>query len=237
MFLTQNGTIKKTVLEQFSRPRAMGIRAITLDEGDKVVSVALTDGSQHLVIATRAGKAIHFNEATVRGMGRNAAGVRGIQLQDGNDAAIGMVAVSDPQTESILVVSEKGYGKRSLVDDYRITNRGGKGVITIAITEKTGDLIAIKLVTDDHDIMIINKSGVTIRLAMADVRVMGRNTQGVRLINLEKRGDKISSVCRTDHYEEPEEVVEGAEPAADAQPAEPVAPEVPADGTELNPEA
>ena len=237
VFLTQNGTIKKTVLEQFSRPRAMGIRAITLDEGDKVVSVALTDGSQYLVIATRAGKAIHFNEATVRGMGRNAAGVRGIQLQDGNDAAIGMVAVSDPQTESILVVSEKGYGKRSLVDDYRITNRGGKGVITIAITEKTGDLIAIKLVTDDHDIMIINKSGVTIRLAMADVRVMGRNTQGVRLINLEKRGDKISSVCRTDHYEEPEEVVEGAEPAADAQPAEPVAPEVPAEGTELNPEA
>ena len=198
IFLTKYGTVKKTCLEAYSRPRQLGVNAINIEEGDRVISVALTDGHQEIIIATREGKAIRFPEDTVRPMGRTATGVRGVRLAGPDDEAIGMVAVNDPTTETVLVVSENGYGKRSIVSEYRYTNRGGKGVKTINITEKTGKLVAMKLVTDDHDLMIINKSGTTIRLSMSDVSVIGRATQGVRLINLEKRGDTIGSVCTVD---------------------------------------
>ena len=205
IFLTKNGTVKKTCLEAYSRPRQLGVNAINLEEGDSVVSVCLTDGKQEIIVATRNGKAIRFPEETIRPMGRVATGVRGVRLQGDDDEAIGMVALNDPTTDTILVISENGYGKRSIADDYRYTNRGGKGVMTINITEKTGKLVAMKLVTDEHDVMIINKSGTTIRLSMAGLRVMGRATQGVRLINLEKRGDVISSVCRVDSEKAAEE--------------------------------
>jgi len=205
VFLTKNGTVKKTCLEAYSRPRQMGINAINIEEGDRVIGVALTDGHQEIVIATRDGKAVRFNEDNVRPMGRTATGVRGVRLAGPDDEAIGMVAVNDPDTETILVVSENGYGKRSIVSDYRQTNRGGKGVKTINITEKTGKLVAMKLVTDDHDVMIINQSGTTIRLAMKEVSVIGRATQGVHLINLDKRGDTIGSVCRVDSDKEVED--------------------------------
>ena len=205
IFLTKNGTVKKTCLEAYSRPRQLGVNAINLEEGDSVVSVCLTDGKQEIIVATRNGKAIRFPEETIRSMGRVATGVRGVRLQGDDDEAIGMVALNDPTTDTILVISENGYGKRSIADDYRYTNRGGKGVMTINITEKTGKLVAMKLVTDEHDVMIINKSGTTIRLSMAGLRVMGRATQGVRLINLEKRGDVISSVCRVDSEKAAEE--------------------------------
>lgn len=205
IFLTKNGTVKKTCLEAYSRPRQLGVNAINLEEGDSVVSVCLTDGKQEIIVATRNGKAIRFPEETIRPMGRVATGVRGVRLQGDDDEAIGMVALNDPTTDTILVISENGYGKRSIADDYRYTNRGGKGVMTINITEKTGKLVAMKLVTDEHDVMIINKSGTTIRLSMAGLRVMGRATQGVRLINLEKRGDVISSVCRVDSERAAEE--------------------------------
>lgn len=197
VFATKNGTVKKTCLEQYSRPRANGVNAITLTEGDEVVDVRLTNGHNELIIANRAGRAVHFYEDSIRTMGRTATGVRGMRIDDdGDDAVIGMVVVNDSEKETVMVVSEEGYGKRSQVNDYRITNRGGKGVKTLSITEKTGQLVAIKNVTDDNDLMIINKSGIVIRMSVADVRVMGRATQGVRLINLTKKNDVIASVCK-----------------------------------------
>ena len=203
MFCTKEGIIKKTCLKEYSRPRANGVNAITIREEDRVVSVALTNGTDEIVMANRNGRAIRFNESTVRTMGRTATGVRGMRLdEDGQYEVIGMVAVNNPETESILVVSEKGYGKRSIIADYRVTNRSGKGVKTLSLTDKTGPVVAIKCVTDDDDLMIINKSGVAIRLKLSEVRVMGRATQGVRLINLEKRGDIISSVCQVPTEEE-----------------------------------
>ena len=197
LFCTKHGTIKKTCLEQYSRPRQNGVNAINLVEGDSVIEVRMTNGNNEIIIANRNGRAIRFHESTVRDMGRTATGVRGITLdEDGNDEVVGMICIKDPAKESIMVVSEQGYGKRSDLEDYRKTNRGGKGVKTLNITEKTGKLVAIKSVTDYNDLMIINKSGITIRLKVADVRIMGRATQGVRLINLEKRNDQIASVCK-----------------------------------------
>ena len=214
VFCTKDGIIKKTLLEQYSRPRQNGVNAITIREEDRVIEVRMTNGDNEIIIANRNGRAIRFHESTVRCMGRTATGVRGITLdEDGQDEVIGMVCVKDPETESIMVVSEQGYGKRSEIDDYRITNRGGKGVKTLNITEKTGKLVAIKTVTDENDLMIINKSGITIRLKVEDVRIMGRATQGVRLINLEKRNDQIGSVCKVesenDEETSVEEIVEG----------------------------
>lgn len=215
IFCTRQGVIKKTLLADYSRPRANGVNAINIREDDRVVSVALTNGTDEIIIANRNGRAIRFNEETVRPMGRTATGVRGIRLdEDANDEVVGMVCVNDPENETVMVVSEKGYGKRSAVVDYRVTNRGGKGVKTLDITDKTGKVVAINAVTDEHDLMIINKSGTAIRLRLKDVRVQGRATQGVRLINLEKRGDVISSVCQVPT----EEVAEEAE-EADVQPA------------------
>lgn len=203
MFCTKNGIIKKTCLTEYSRPRTNGVNAINILEDDKVISVVLTNGSDEIIIANRNGRAIRFNENTVRAMGRTATGVRGIRLdENADDEVTGMICVNDPEKETILVVSEKGLGKRSLVEDYRVTNRGGKGVKTLNITDKTGKVIAIKAVTDDEDLMIINKSGITIRLKMSSVSVQGRATQGNRLINLEKRNDVISSVCLVPTEEE-----------------------------------
>lgn len=228
MFCTKEGIIKKTCLKEYSRPRANGVNAITIREEDRVVSVALTNGTDEIVMANRNGRAIRFNESTVRTMGRTATGVRGMRLdEDGQDEVIGMVAVNNPETESILVVSEKGYGKRSMIADYRVTNRSGKGVKTLSLTDKTGSVVAIKCVTDDDDLMIINKSGVAIRLKLSEVRVMGRATQGVRLINLEKRGDVISSVCQvpTEEEEQPEETELSENPVDSVSPENPAAPE------------
>ena len=230
MFCTKEGIIKKTCLKEYSRPRANGVNAITIREEDRVVSVALTNGTDEIVMANRNGRAIRFNESTVRTMGRTATGVRGMRLdEDGQDEVIGMVAVNNPETESILVVSEKGYGKRSMIADYRVTNRSGKGVKTLSLTDKTGSVVAIKCVTDDDDLMIINKSGVAIRLKLSEVRVMGRATQGVRLINLEKRGDVISSVCQVPTEEEEQlEETELSENPVDSVPQENLAaPEFP----------
>ena len=197
LFCTKNGIIKKTLLEQYSRPRQNGVNAITIREDDRVIEVRMTNGDNDIIIANRNGRAIRFHESAVRVMGRTATGVRGMTLdEDGVDEVIGMVCIKDFETESIMVVSEQGYGKRSEIEDYRKTNRGGKGVKTLNITEKTGKLVAIKTVTDENDLMIINKSGITIRLKVEDVRIMGRATQGVRLINLEKRNDQIGSVCK-----------------------------------------
>lgn len=196
VFATKNGIIKKTSLEAYSRPRANGVIAINILEGDEVVGVRLTNGHNELLLANRNGRAVRFNEEAVRAMGRVSTGVRGMRLDDGDDEVVGMVVVNKPDEETIMVVSENGYGKRSEVADYRITNRGGKGVKTLNITEKTGRLVAIKVVTDDNDLMIINKSGVLIRLKVSDCRVMGRATQGVRLINLTKKNDVIASVCK-----------------------------------------
>lgn len=195
VFCTKNGIIKKTCLSEYSRPRVNGVNAINIQEGDNVVSVCLTRGDEEILVADKFGRAIHFNESTVRPMGRTATGVKAMTLEEG-DEVIGMVSVCDPENESVMVVSEQGYGKRSKVEDYRITNRGGKGVKTINITDKTGNLVSLKAVTDNDDLMIINKSGITLRLHVSDVRIMGRATQGVRLINLGKRGDTIASVCR-----------------------------------------
>ena len=214
VFCTKDGVIKKTLLEQYSRPRQNGVNAITIREEDRVIEVRMTNGDNEIIIANRNGRAIRFHESTVRCMGRTATGVRGITLdEDGQDEVIGMICIKDPEIESIMVVSEQGYGKRSDIEDYRITNRGGKGVKTLNITEKTGKLVAIKTVTDENDLMIINKSGITIRLKVEDVRIMGRATQGVRLINLEKRNDQIGSVCKVESESEEEalaeEIVEG----------------------------
>lgn len=208
LFCTQKGTIKKTCLEQYSRPRQNGVNAINIVDDDRVIEVRMTNGDNEIIIANRNGRAIRFHESAVRVMGRTATGVRGITLdEDGSDEVIGMICIKDPEKESIMVVSEQGYGKRSDIEDYRITNRGGKGVKTLNITDKTGKLVAIKSVTDENDLMIINKSGITIRLKVADVRIMGRATQGVRLINLEKRNDQIASVCKV-NSETDEEGVE-----------------------------
>ena len=196
VFATKNGTVKKTPLEAYSRPRANGVIAINIADGDEVVDVRLTNGHNELILANRNGRAVRFDEETIRTMGRTATGVRGMRLDDGDDAVVGMIVVNDSETETVMVVSEEGYGKRSSVEDYRKTNRGGKGVKTLNITDKTGRLVAIKNVTDQNDLMIINKSGIVIRLAVADCRVMGRATQGVRLINLAKKNDVIASVCK-----------------------------------------
>ena len=221
MFCTKNGVVKKTCLEAYSRPRTNGVNAITIREDDRVIEVVMTNGDNEIVLANKNGRAIRFHEGVVREMGRTATGVRGMTLdEDGQDEVIGMIVINDAEYENIMVVSEQGYGKRSDVEEYRITNRGGKGVKTLDITEKTGKLVAIKTVTDDNDLMIINKSGVVIRLKVANVPVQGRATQGVRLINLGKRNDQISSVCKvTSETEEPEvqdaEVVEGETPVVD----------------------
>lgn len=209
LFCTKKGVIKKTLLAAYSRPRQNGVNAITLHEGDGVIQVRLTDGNNEVLIANRNGRAIRFHESKVRVMGRTAAGVRGMTLDDENDEAIGMVCIKDTEKETILVVSEQGYGKRSKIDDYRITNRGGKGVKTINVTEKTGKLVGIKNVTEENDLMIINKSGITIRMKVADLNVIGRATQGVRLINLEKRNDEIASVCKVVSESEENKIGDG----------------------------
>ena len=202
VFATKNGTIKKTLLEAYSRPRANGVIAINILEGDEVVDVRLTNGNNELIMADRNGRAVRFNENTVRAMGRVSTGVRGMKIDDDDDAVVGMIVVNKPEEETVMVVSENGYGKRTAVVDengediYRVTNRGGKGVKTLNITEKTGRLVAIKNVTDENDLMIINKSGIAIRLAVKECRIMGRATQGVRLINLAKKNDVIASVCK-----------------------------------------
>lgn len=200
VMVTQKGTIKKTTLEAYSRPRANGINAINVREGDTLVSASLTSGNDEIMIATKYGKAIRFPQEKLRPIGRNASGVRGITLGDEDDEVIGMVIISDPENDTILVVSEQGYGKRTHADAYRITNRGGKGVITLNITDKTGNLIAIQKVTDDNDLMIINKSGVAIRMSVEQLRVMSRNTQGVKLINL-KKNDEIAAITKIEKEE------------------------------------
>lgn len=216
VFATKKGIIKKTILEAYSRPRVNGVNAIVIREDDKVIDVCLTDGKNEIILANRNGRAIRFNENTVRCMGRVSTGVRGMQLDDENDEVVGMIALPDDTQNSIMVVSEQGFGKRSNLDDYRITNRGGKGVKTINITEKTGKLIAIKSVNDDNDLVIINKSGITLRLKLKNVRIMGRATQGVTLINLEKRNDEIASVCKVMSEEEVEEIQDAENVEVDA---------------------
>jgi DNA gyrase subunit A len=205
---TEDGTIKKTSLEAYSRPRQNGIIAVTIREGDRLLDVALTNGNNHIIIATNSGRAVHFEENRVRPMGRSAAGVKGIWLDEENpsEKVIGMVCVESPETQQLLVVSEKGFGKRSDVEEYRLTNRGGKGVKALNITDKTGNLVAIKDVTDNDDLMIITKAGILIRIAVADLRVMGRNTQGVKLIRLKNESDEISSVTKI--VKDPEEIQE-----------------------------
>jgi DNA gyrase subunit A len=230
IFCTKNGVIKKTSLEAYSRPRQNGVNAITIREDDQVIQVRLTDGNAEVLMANRNGRAIRFNESKVREMGRTATGVRGMTLDDdAEDEVVGMICVNKEDNENIMVVSQQGYGKRTLLDEvdeegnilldengdtipvYRVTNRGGKGVKTMNITDKTGKLVTIKNVTDENDLMIINKSGITIRLKVADFRVMGRATQGVRLINLGKRNDEIASVCKVLSEAEEEEVLEETE--------------------------
>ena len=196
VFATKQGLIKKTSLEAYSHPRANGVIAININEGDEVVDVRLTNGHNELILADRNGRACRFDESTVRSMGRVSTGVRGMKLDEGDDEVVGMIVVNDADKETVMVVSENGYGKRSEVEDYRKTNRGGKGVKTLNITEKTGRLVAIKNVTDQNDLMIINKSGIVIRLSVGECRVQGRATQGVRLINLAKKNDVIASVCK-----------------------------------------
>ena len=213
LFCTKKGVIKKTLLEAYSRPRQNGVNAITLREDDGLIQVRMTNGNNEVIIANR--RAIRFHESAVREMGRTASGVRGMTLDnDGVDEVVGMVCIKDKEKESILVVSEQGYGKRSKIDDYRITNRGGKGVKTIHITEKTGKLVDIKTVTDENDLMIINKSGIAIRMKVADLNIIGRATQGVRLINLGKRNDEIASVCKVMSETEEELAEEKAEQEA-----------------------
>lgn len=206
VFATKNGTVKKTSLEAYSRPRTNGVNAINIVEGDEVVDVRLTNGKNEIILANRNGRAVRFDEDSIRTMGRVSTGVRGMKLDDGDDQVVGMIIVNNAETETVMVVSENGYGKRSQVEDYRKTNRGGKGVKTFSITEKTGRLVAIKNVTDDNDLMIINKSGIAIRLAVSECRVMGRATQGVRLINLSKKNDVIASVCKVMSAEKEAEV-------------------------------
>jgi len=208
IFGTKRGIVKKTLLEAYSRPRQNGVIAISLRDDDEVISVRMTNGNRDVILANRNGRAIRFNETNVRPMGRTATGVIGMRLDGPDDEVIGMITMDADSKETILVVSEKGYGKRTRLNDddgepvYRITNRGGKGVRTLNVTEKTGKLVSIKNVTDDNDLMIINKSGITIRLNISDIRTMGRATQGVRLINLDKRNDEIASVCKVNSQED-----------------------------------
>lgn len=223
IFCTKNGIVKKTSLEAYSRPRQNGVNAIIIRDDDRLIGVEMTDGNAEILLANRNGRAIRFNERTVRPMGRMSTGVKGMTLDGGDDAVVGMVTIAADSAETIMVVSEQGYGKRSVVDDYRITNRGGKGVKTINVTDKTGKLVAINAVSEENDLVIINKSGVTLRMKVSDARVMGRATQGVRLINLEKRGDEIASVCKVPAAQDIEEqadeaTVEGAELAQDNAP-------------------
>ena len=225
VFATKNGTVKKTSLEAYSRPRTNGVNAINIVEGDEVVDVRLTNGKNEIILANRNGRAVRFDEDSIRTMGRVSTGVRGMKLDDGDDQVVGMIIVNNAETETVMVVSENGYGKRSQVEDYRKTNRGGKGVKTFSITEKTGRLVAIKNVTDDNDLMIINKSGIAIRLAVSECRVMGRATQGVRLINLSKKNDVIASVCKVMSAEKEADVTgdkddDNATPATDVQATE-----------------
>ncbi len=208
IFCTKKGVIKKTSLKAYSRPRVDGVKAILIREDDKVIQVRLTDGNADIVMANRHGRAIRFHESKVREMGRVSTGVRGMTLDNEDDEVVGMITLTGAPEESIMVVSEHGYGKRSLPEDYRITNRGGKGVKTLTITEKTGELIAIKNVTDQNDLMIINQSGITLRLPLSEVRVMGRAAQGVKLIDLTKRGDKIASVCKVESASQEEMTTE-----------------------------
>ena len=214
IFSTKRGIVKKTLLEAYSRPRQNGVIAISLRDNDEVISVRMTNGKKDIILANKNGRAIRFNETKVRAMGRTATGVIGMRLDDENDEIIGMICMNASSEETILVVSEKGYGKRTRLNDedgepvYRITNRGGKGVKTLNVTDKTGKLVSIKSVSDDNDLMIINRSGITIRLSIADIRTMGRATQGVRLINLDKRNDEIASVCKVDSQEEEEEIID-----------------------------
>ncbi|MCE5174180.1 MAG: DNA gyrase subunit A [Bacteroidales bacterium] len=207
IFCTKRGIVKKTLLEAYSRPRLNGVNAITIRDDDQVISVRMTNGDNQVIIANRNGRAIRFHESKVRCMGRTATGVRGMDLdEDAQDEVVGMICIKNPEEETIMVVSEQGFGKRSMIDDYRITNRGGKGVKTMNISEKTGKLVTIKSVTDENDLMIINKSGITIRMKVSDFRIMGRATQGVHLINLEKRHDEIASVCKVLSETEEEEL-------------------------------
>ena len=210
---TKKGIIKKTCLEQYSRPRQNGIVAITIKEDDELLEARLTSGNSQVMLAVKSGKAIRFPEEKVRAVGRSGSGVRGISFDNANDEVIGMIAIENPKEETVLVVSENGYGKRTFIDDpetgeavYRITNRGGKGVKTISVTEKTGNLVAIKSVLEEEDLMIINKSGMAIRLPVSDLRVMGRATQGVRLINI-KGNDSIAAVAKV--MKEEEDLSEG----------------------------
>ena len=222
LFCTKRGVIKKTLLEAYSRPRQNGVNAITLREDDGLIQVCMTNGNNEVLISNRNGRAIRFHESAVREMGRTAAGVRGMTLdEDPNDEVVGMICVKDKEKETVLVVSEQGYGKRTNIEDYRITNRGGKGVKTINITEKTGKLVALMNVTDENDLMIINKSGITIRMNVSDLSVIGRATQGVRLINLEKRNDEIASVCKVMSDTEEETAIEKGEKASGETVAEP----------------
>ncbi len=213
IFCTKRGLIKKTRLEAYSRPRQRGVNAIVIREGDELLQVALTDGRADILMANRNGRAIRFNESKVREMGRMSSGVRGMRLNDDSDEVVGMICMDADGSNNVMVISENGFGKRSLLEDYRITNRGGKGVKTMNVTEKTGRLVAILSVNDENDLVIINRSGITIRFHVSDIRVMGRYTQGVRLINLEKRGDTIASVCcvASDPDEEVDAVEEGEE--------------------------
>ena len=206
MMCTKKGVVKKTTLEAYSRPRTNGINAITIKEGDQLLEAKMTTGRSHIMMAVKSGKAIHFEEEKVRSMGRTASGVRGIRLANDKDEVVGMICIEDVDS-TVLVVSENGYGKRSAVDDYRITNRGGKGVKTINVTEKTGNLISLKNVTDNDDLMVINKSGVTIRIGVDTLRVMGRATQGVKLIRL-RDGDAIASVAKVSKWEEDDNISE-----------------------------
>lgn len=211
IFCTKQGVIKKTCLEAYSRPRANGVNAIIIREDDQLLQVELTDGNSEILLANRNGRAIRFHESKVREMGRMSTGVRGMKLDEGDDEIVGMICMNQESSNNVMVISENGYGKRSLLEDYRITNRGGKGVKTMNVTDKTGRLVAIMSVNDENDLVIINKSGITLRIHVADIRVMGRATQGVRLINLEKRNDTIASVCcvDSDPEEETETIEEG----------------------------
>ncbi len=211
IFATRKGIIKKTSLEAYSRPRVKGVNAIVIRDDDQLIEVRLTDGNSEIILADREGRACRFHESEVREMGRVSTGVRGMMLGEDNDEVVGMITMTGAPDETVMVVSEKGYGKRSPLEDYRMTSRGRKGVKTMNITEKTGDLVAIKNVNDNNDLVIINESGISLRLPVSSVRVMGRNTQGVKLIDLSRRNDSIASVCKVDS--DPEEVVEEAEEA------------------------
>ncbi len=207
--------IKKTNLDEYTYTLAMGKKAIKIREDDELLQVSLTDGNSEIILADREGRAIRFHESKVRAAGRDTMGVIGMTLGDNGDEVVGMITMKADSNDSIMVVSQNGFGKRSDLEDYRITNRGGKGVKTLNVTDKTGELVAIKNVTDDNDLVIINQSGITLRLAVKDVRIQGRATQGVKLIDLSKRGDTIASVCKVDSDPEEEEMPEGAADADD----------------------